>query len=100
MKTLARVASATLFGSLMLVAGAARLVAFLLTGGSAPNEPQRDEPGAGPFGRDDVSRADLGAFGRGDMPGDGYTIHGREPITVGRNGERVGAYSGDPIIHL
>lgn len=97
MKTLASVGRAVFVCAAVLIGAGARLVAFFIE--FAHGERVGTERGAGMFGRDDTSRADLGAFDRDDMPGEGYTVHGREPITLGPEGEQTGGYSGAPIIH-
>jgi hypothetical protein len=98
MKTLASVCRAVFVCVAVLLGAAAKLLAFFAA--PARRETVDNERGAGMFGRDDISRADLGAFDRDDMPGEGYTVHGREPITLGPDGERIGVYSGAPIIHF
>ena len=98
MKTLANVCRAVFVCATVLLGVAARLLAFFAV--PARSETVDNERGAGMFGRDDISRADIGAFDRDDMPGEGYTVHGREPITLSPNGERIGVYSGEPIIHF
>ena len=98
MKTLANVCRAVFVCAAVLLGAAARLLAFFA--GPARSETAGIERGAGMFGRDDIARAELGAFDRDDMPGEGYTVHGREPITLGPDGERIGVYSGAPIIHF
>ena len=98
MKTLCSVCRAVFIGAAAFLGAAARLVAFFME--FARSETVGTERGAGMFGRDDTSRADLGAFDRDDMPGEGYTVHGREPIAFGPEGEQTGVYSGAPIIHF
>ncbi|WP_041645461.1 hypothetical protein [Aromatoleum aromaticum] len=99
MKTLASVGRAALVGVAVLLGAAARLLDFFLV--TERDEMKRSERGAGVFGRNDIAPFDSGAGAaeNGDFSNAGYTEHGREPIAVGRDGQRVGAYSGAPILH-
>lgn len=99
MKTLASVCRAVFVCAAALLGAAARLVAFFLV--TERDEMKRSERGAGVFGRNDIAPFDCGpgAAENGDFSNAGYTEHGREPVAVGRDGQRVGAYSGAPILH-
>ena len=102
MRPIASLIRATLVCAFALLAGMAKLLAFFLTTGR-DEYGENHERGTDAFGRNDIAPFDYGPFGGLDIAEGGYTgytVHGREPISVGRNGERVGAYSGEPIIHF
>jgi hypothetical protein len=102
MKTLVSVIRAAVACAFALLVGVAKLLVFFLAPAGREDQMDDRERGAGVLGRNDIAPFDYGpgSGDAGDYGYTGYTAHGREPIAVGRNGERVGAYSGDPIIHF
>ncbi|MCK0513234.1 hypothetical protein [Aromatoleum buckelii] len=102
MKPIANLIRVTFVGAFALLAGTAKLLAFFMTA-ARDDDVENHERGADAFGRNAIAPFDYGPLGGLDIAEGGYTgytVHGREPISVGRNGERVGAFSGDPIVHF
>lgn len=87
-------ASGTDSGWMLALLGAVlEIIGTVMSGGSGRRDSQ-----------DLIFDEDAASSHRGNFDGEeraraAYTMYGREPVTAGRNGEPVGAYSGAPIVH-